>query len=118
MRLEKVQEALKTKKIQYEYTEENGCGSIDFMFRGLRFHIWEYEDRVWGAETNVFEAGRSQDIEGDYEETISREILSWPDMLPGMSGCYCSFCDICRRVENVKSNVSITTEGSGIYEKI
>lgn len=63
MRLEKVQEALKTKKIHYEYTEENGCGSIDFMFRGLRFHIWEYEDRVWGAETNVFEAGRSQDIE-------------------------------------------------------
>ena len=50
MRLEKVQEALKTKKIHYEYTEENGCGSIDFMFRGLRFHIWEYEDRVWGAE--------------------------------------------------------------------
>ncbi len=80
----KVQEALKTKKIHYEYTEENGCGSIDFMFRGLRFHIWEYEDRVWGAETNVFEAGRSQDIEGDYEEIISGEILSWPDMLPGM----------------------------------
>ena len=78
MRLEKVQEALKTKKIHYEYTEENGCGSIDFMFRGLRFHIWEYEDRVWGAETNVFEAGRSQDIEGDYEEIISGEILSWP----------------------------------------
>ena len=76
MRLEKVQEALKTKKIHYEYTEENGCGSIDFMFRGLRFHIWEYEDRVWGAETNVFEAGRSQDIEGDYEEIISGEILS------------------------------------------
>ena len=44
----------------------------------------EYEDRVWGAETNVFEAGRSQDIEGDYEEIISGEILSWPDMLPGM----------------------------------
>lgn len=84
MRLEKVQEALKTKNIHYEYTEENGCGSLDFMFRGLRFHVWEYEDRVWGAETNVFEAGRSQDIEGDYEEIISREILSWPDMLPGM----------------------------------
>ena len=84
MRLEKVQEALKTKNIHYEYTEENGCGSLDFMFRGLRFHVWEYEDRVWGAETNVFEAGRSQDIEGDYEEIISKEILSWPDMLPGM----------------------------------
>lgn len=84
MRLEKVQEALKTKNIHYEYTEENGCGSLDFMFRGLRFHVWEYEDRVWGAETNVFEAGRSQDIEGDYEEIISKEILSWPDMIPGM----------------------------------
>ena len=55
MRLKKVQKALETKNINYEYTEENGCGSIDFMFRGLRFHIWEYEDRVWGAETNVFE---------------------------------------------------------------
>ena len=84
MRLEKVQEALNTKNIKYEYTEENGCGSLDFMFRGLRFHVWEYEDRVWGAETNVFEAGRSQDIEGDYEEIISREILSRPDMMPGM----------------------------------
>lgn len=56
--------------------------SISF-FRGLKFHVWEYEDRVWGAETNIYEAGRSQDIEGDYENIIAREILSWPDMLPG-----------------------------------
>ena len=45
--------------------------------------VWEYEDREWGAETNIYEAGRSQDIEGDYEEAIAKEILSWPDMLPG-----------------------------------
>ncbi len=96
MRLEKVQEALKTKKIHYEYTEENGCGSIDFMFRGLRFHIWEYEDRVWGAETNVFEAGRSQDIEGDYEKLFRRN--------PLMAG-YAAW------------DVSITAEGNDIYEK-
>lgn len=82
MRLKRVQKALKDKNIKYQYTEENGCGSIDFMFRGLRFHVWEYEDRVWGAETNVFEAGRSQDIEGDYEDRIAWEIESWPDMLP------------------------------------
>lgn len=80
MRLQQVQDALKTKKITYEYTEEDGCGSIDFEFRGLRYHIWEYEDRQWGAETNVFAAGRSQDIEGDYETVISDEIRSWPDM--------------------------------------
>lgn len=83
MRLNLVQEALKKKKIKYDYTEVDGCGSIDFMFRGLKFHIWEYEDRVWGAETNVFDAGRSQDIEEDYEEVIAGEILTWPDMLPG-----------------------------------
>ena len=82
MRLNRVQDALKKKNIKYQYTEENGCGSIDFMFRGLRFHVWEYEDRVWGAETNVFEAGRRQDIEGNYELVISEEILSWPDMIP------------------------------------
>ncbi len=83
MRLEKIQDALKQKKIAYEYTEEDGCGSLDFMFRGLKFHVWEYCDQVWGAETNVFAAGRSQDIEEDYEQVIAKEILSWPDMLPG-----------------------------------
>lgn len=81
MRLQKIQNALRQKRIRFSYTEEDGCGSLDFMFRGLRFHVWEYEDRVWGTETNVFEAGRSQDIEGDYETVISQEILSWPDML-------------------------------------
>ena len=79
MRLEKVQDALRAKNIKYEYTEEDGCGSLDFMFRGLKFH--EYLDGVWGAETNVYEAGRSQDVEGSYEAEISAEILSWPDMI-------------------------------------
>ena len=51
MRLQIVQDALKTKNIKYEYTEEDGCGSLDFMFRGLKFHVWEYHDGVWGAET-------------------------------------------------------------------
>ncbi|MCI6006548.1 MAG: kinase [Blautia sp.] len=80
MRLERVQEALKQKNITYQYTEEDGCGSLDFMFRGLSFHVWEYQDEVWGAETNVFSAGRSREVEGDYEKVISDEILSWPDM--------------------------------------
>lgn len=81
MRLQNVQNALNEKNIKYEYTEEDECGSLDFMFRGLSFHVWEYHDGVWGAETNIYEAGRSRDIEGDYEEEISREILSWPDMI-------------------------------------
>ena len=81
MRLEKVQDALNKKNIKFEYTEEDGCGSLDFMFRGLKFHVWEYEDNGWGAETNIYAAGRSEDIDGDYEEKISAEILSWPDMI-------------------------------------
>lgn len=83
MRLEKVRNALEQKRIAFEYHEENGCGSLDFMFRGLSFHVWEYFDTVWGAESNVFNAGKIRDIEGDYEETIAEEILSWPDMMPG-----------------------------------
>ena len=30
---------------------------------------------------SLYEAGRSEDIEGDYEEKIAGEILSWPDMI-------------------------------------
>lgn len=81
MRLATVREALDTKKIKYNYTEEDGCGSLDFLFRGLSFHVWEFLDDSWGAETNVFNVGRSQDIEGDYEAVIAKEILTWPDML-------------------------------------
>ena len=81
MRLQKVQDALNKKNITFEYTEEDGCGSLYFMFRGLKFHVWEYEDNGWGAETNIYAAGRSEDIDGDYEEKISAEILSWPDMI-------------------------------------
>ena len=81
MRLQKVQDALNKKNIKFEYTEEDGCGSLDFMFCGLKFHVWEYEDNGWGAETNIYAAGRSEDIDGDYEEKISAEILSWPDMI-------------------------------------
>ena len=81
MRLEKVQDALKRKKIEYSYTEEDGCGSIDFMFRGVRYHVWEYEDNGWGVEAILRNAGRSEEIEGDYDTILSEEILSWPDMI-------------------------------------
>ena len=46
MRLQKVQEALNTKKIPFEYTEEDGCGSIDWEHRGLMYHVWELPESV------------------------------------------------------------------------
>ncbi len=84
MRMETIRAALEQKNIHYTYHEEDGCGSFDFQFRGLSYYIWEYEEQgIYGAETNVFNVGRGRDVDGDYEEAISRHILGWPDMMPG-----------------------------------
>ena len=77
MRLENVQKILREKRIPFEYTEEDGCGSIDFEYRGLSYHIWEYADgdsRPCGVETNLANVGRTEELEGDYEEKLE-EIL-------------------------------------------
>ena len=77
MRLEKVQETLTEKKIEFDYVEEDGLGSIDFQYRGLAYHVWEFADEdgvPCGAETNLFHAGRSEDIEGDYKQVIIDEL--------------------------------------------
>lgn len=76
MRLLKIQDTMKEMGIQYSYTEEDGCGSIDFEHRGLKYHIWEFadEDVPCGVETNLFYAGRSEDILDDYEDVLSEEL--------------------------------------------
>ncbi|WP_230406910.1 kinase [Blautia liquoris] len=78
-RLSKIQKMLKGKNISYTYSEEDGCGSVDFLHRGLPYHIWEYADETTpcGVETNVFHAGRTEEIEGDYEDILINEIKSW-----------------------------------------
>lgn len=82
MRLENVKKALEQKKISFEYCEEDECGSIDFIFRGLKFHVWEFQENgTFGVETNIFNVGKARDIEGDYENVLVDEILSWPDMI-------------------------------------
>ena len=72
MRLQSVQDALQKKHITFTYTEVEGCGSIDLTHRGLVYHIWEYADRDTpsGVETNLMHAGKSEDVEGDYEATL------------------------------------------------
>lgn len=77
MRLEKIQNFLKEKNWNYQYVEEDGCGSIDFEYRGVSYHVWEFFDGIWGAETNVKNGGSSEDIIGEYEETIIKEIQNW-----------------------------------------
>lgn len=71
MRLNKIQDCLKQKSMPYEYWEEDDCGSIRFVHRGLTYHIWEYPAPERGAESNVRSAGRGEDFEGDYEEAIT-----------------------------------------------
>ena len=68
---------LKEKQWNYEYTEEDGLGSIDFEHRGLSYHIWELEDGGYGAETNVRTVGRQEDIMGNYEQEIIEILKTW-----------------------------------------
>ena len=76
MRLENTQKTLKELGIEYHYWEEDNCGSIDFLHRGLSYHIWEFSDvdTPCGVETNLFHTGKSQDIEGDYEDILVKEL--------------------------------------------
>ena len=72
MRLEMICRTLDEKGYSYTYTEEDGVASIDFMDRGLDYHIWEFcgEDGVYGAETNLMHAGRMEELTGDYEAQL------------------------------------------------
>lgn len=77
MRLEKIQTQLQKVGIQYKYIEEDNCGSINFIHRGLSYYIWEFPEPERGAESNVRTAGRGEDFEGDYENAIMEILKTW-----------------------------------------
>ena len=76
MRLEKIQSYMNTKGMKYQYFEDDGCGSIEFIHRGLSYHIWEYPDEE-GADSNVRSVGRMDSYTGDYEEQILDIMRTW-----------------------------------------
>lgn len=76
MRLTKIQAYMKEKGMKYEYYEENGCGSIEFIHRGLSYHIWEYPEEE-GADSNVLTVGRMDCYTGDYETQILDILKTW-----------------------------------------
>lgn len=76
MRLEKLQNYLKERSMKYEYYEDMGCGSIEFVHRGLAYHIWEYPDGE-GADSNVKTVGRMDAYTEDYEEQIIAVLRTW-----------------------------------------
>lgn len=77
MRLNRIQEFMKTRNMPFQYWEEDDCGSISFLHKGLSYHIWEYPAPERGADSNVRTAGRSEDFDGDYEEAILEILRTW-----------------------------------------
>lgn len=75
MRLEKLQEYLHQKNWKYRYAEESGLGSIDWEYRGITYHVWEFPGA--GAESNVQMAGKMKEYYGNYEIEIIRIIEGW-----------------------------------------
>lgn len=76
-RFVKIQEFLKRQGWPYKYDEDNDCGSIEFIHRGLSYHIWEYPEPERGAASNVASAGRMVDYEDDYEAQILAILQEW-----------------------------------------
>ena len=77
MRLEKIRAFLQQRGMPHSYTEDDNCGSIDFIHRGLSYYIWEYPAPERGAQSNVRTAGRGEDFEGNYEEQILVILKTW-----------------------------------------
>ena len=77
MRLARIQDYMNQHNMPFQYVEDNDCGSIDFVHRGLTYHIWEYPAPERGAESNVRVCGRSEDYDGDYEGDIIAILETW-----------------------------------------
>ncbi len=77
MRLERIQAYLRQKGWKFTYCELDGLGHLDFEARGLRYHVWEFLDGEYGAESNVRTAGRQEDFLGDYEGAILAIMEQW-----------------------------------------
>ena len=77
MRLKKIRDYMTSQNMPFQYTEEDDCGSINFIHRGLSYYIWEYPAPERGAESNVRTAGRGEDFEGDYEEALLQILKTW-----------------------------------------
>ena len=77
MGLEKVRDYLNGRGITHQYVLDDGCGSIDFIHRGLSYHIWEFPEGENGAESNVRTAGRMEVFTGDYETQILDVLKTW-----------------------------------------
>lgn len=75
--LKRVLTFIKERGWEYTYSEEDGLGSIDFDYRGVPYHIWEFEDGERGVETNLRSGGRQEELSGDYETELLELMKDW-----------------------------------------
>ena len=75
--LKRIRAYLEKRGWEYEYHEEDGCGSIDFSYRGVPYQIWDFEEGERGVETNLQHGGRQEEVLGDYETKLIEMIESW-----------------------------------------
>lgn len=69
---------LEEKGWKYSHCREDDCDSIDFEYRGVPYHIWEFHDEdEWGVETNIRHGGRSEELTGDYETELLEIMKEW-----------------------------------------
>ena len=76
-KLNQVLAFIKERGWEYTYNEEDGLGSIDFSYRGVPYHIWEFEDGERGVETNLRSGGRQEELLGDYEAELLKLMRDW-----------------------------------------
>lgn len=72
MRLKRIQQYLTGRGWAFQYCEQDGLGSVDFEYRGIGYHIWEFcqeplEDEpeemqadctsLYGVESNLKNGG-------------------------------------------------------------
>ena len=75
--LKRIRAYLEKRGWEYEYHEEDGCGSIDFSYRGVPYHIWEFEEGERGVETNLQHGVHQEEVLGYYETKLIEMIESW-----------------------------------------
>ena len=76
-RLSRVLALIRERGWDYQYNEEDGCGSIDFEYRGVPYHIWEFQDGEWGVENNLRRGGAMEEMFGDYETEMLEVMKDW-----------------------------------------
>ncbi|MBS6396046.1 MAG: kinase [Clostridiales bacterium] len=77
VRLQRVLAFIRERGWNHKSCQEDGCGSIDFEYRGVPYHIWEFYDGEWGVETNLRHGGRQEEFFGDYESEMLEIMKDW-----------------------------------------